>query len=78
MSEAIKLHLNPEISRLLRQRFKDDEAALQAYVEGLIEESISKSAAPAEAPDKAKDSLEDYLNSGPSGSRSYGVKGQGW
>lgn len=74
MSNKVTLNIDPDLYQQLEQRFKDDEQGLQQFILEAIRKQLQD---PPPFPDK-KDDLESYLQKGSSGSRTYGVKGQGW
>jgi len=72
MSKKVTLNIDPELYQQLEQRFKDDEQGLQQFIIEAIKKQLQ------DPPPDKKDDLESYLQKGSSGSRTYGVKGQGW
>jgi len=74
MSKRVTLNIDPDLYQHLEQRFKDDEQGLQQFIIEAIRKQLT---GPPPLP-KKKDDLESYLKKGSSGSRTYGVKGQGW
>jgi hypothetical protein len=74
MSKKVTLNIDPDLYQNLEQRFKDDEQGLQQFIIEAIRKQLQD---PPPLPDK-EDDLESYLQKGSSGSRTYGVKGQGW
>ena len=64
MSKRVILNIEPDLYQRLEKRFKNDEHGLNQFIIDPL-------------PDE-KDGLENYLKKGSSGSRTYGVKGQGW
>ena len=76
----LKLELNAKIYHHLKAKFKGDEKAMSDFaVKALIDElskfSTNKNLGDS---DKNEAELKDYLKSIKPGSRSYGIKGQGW
>jgi len=76
----LKLELGDETYQRLKEKFKGNEKAMsdfaaKALTDELLKLSTDKSVADSE---KDKAALKDYLKSIKSGSRSYGIKGQGW
>jgi len=51
-----------------------NEKVMLEYIKKALKDKIKQE----ENPNSPKDSLESYLSKGQSGSRNYGVKGQGW
>ncbi len=80
----LSIPLAPELYQRLKAHCGDDAAAIQAFVAQAVENELARRASEKETnatqPDsKAQEAdLKDYLNKGQSGSRSYGIKGQGW
>ncbi len=74
MSKRVTLNIDPDLYQHLEQRFKGDEQRLQQFIIEAIRKQLTD---PLPFPEK-KDDLESYLKSGSSGSRTYGIKGQGW
>jgi formiminotetrahydrofolate cyclodeaminase len=70
MRRKLNIELEDEIFQKLHTLCKGDDEAIEKYI-------IQAKDAPSDSSEK-KESLEDYLNKGQSGSRNYGVKGQGW
>jgi hypothetical protein len=76
MRRKLNIELEDEIFQKLHTLCKGDDEAIKKYIIQAIKYHVSKDA-PSDSSEK-KESLEDYLNKGQSGSRNYGVKGQGW
>ena len=76
MKLNFNIELEDEIFQKLHTLCKGDDEALQKYIIQAIKHHISRDVPYDITEDK--ESLEDYLNKGQSGSRNYGVKGQGW
>ncbi len=74
MSKKVTLNIESDLYQHLEHRFKDDEQGLKQFIIDAIRVQLM---APDSVP-KTKDDLESYLEKGSSGSRTYGVKGQGW
>ena len=76
----LKLKLDDETYQYLKVKFGGDINAMEDFVKKLLSNEIkNKRLDPTEAEKKnINDNLENYLKSGKSGSRSYGIKGQGW
>ena len=76
MSKKITLNIDQDLYQRLEDRFKRDEQELKKFIINSIKTSLSS---PQSSPEsKEKDELEGYLQNGATGSRTYGVKGQGW
>jgi len=76
MKRNFNIELEDEIFQKLHTLCKGDDEAIKEYIIQVIKHHVSQ-----DGPSKSsegKESLEDYLNKGQSGSRNYGVKGQGW
>jgi len=76
----LKLKLDDETYQYLKVKFGGDINAMEDFVKKILSNEIkNKRLDPNEAEKKnIDDKLENYLKSGKSGSRSYGIKGQGW
>ena len=76
----LKLKLDDETYQYLKVKFGGYINAMEYFVKKILSNQIkNKRLDPAEAEKKNIDNkLENYLRSGKSGSRSYGIKGQGW
>ena len=76
----LKLKLDDETYQYLKVKFGGDINAMEGFVKKILSKEIKKKRlAPKESEKKnTDDNLENYLKSGKSGSRSYGIKGQGW
>jgi hypothetical protein len=74
MSKRITLHIDKNLYRILESRFKDDEQGLQSFIIDAIRTHLK----PSSSSQEKNNDLEGYLKKGLSGSRTYGVKGQGW
>jgi mRNA-degrading endonuclease RelE of RelBE toxin-antitoxin system len=74
MSQELKIELDDQIFQQLKELCKGDKNKMQEYIKKALKIRINQ-----EDPSYShKDSLESYLNKGNTGSRNYGVKGQGW
>ena len=74
MSKKITLSIDSDLYKQLEQRFKDDEQGLNQF----IIDAIKNQSKAANLLPEEEDDLKSYLQKGSSGSRTYGVKGQGW
>ena len=76
----LKLKLDDDTYQYLKDKFGGDINAMEDFVKKILSNEIkNKRLDPTEAEKKNIDAkLENYLKSGKSGSRSYGIKGQGW
>ena len=76
----LKLKLDDETYQYLKVKFGGDINAMEDFVKKILSNEIkNKRLDPTEAEKiNIDDKLENYLKSGKSGSRSYGIKGQGW
>ena len=68
------LNIDLDLYKQLEQRFKDDEQGLNQFIIDAIKNQSKISNLCLEK----EDDLESYLQKGSTGSRTYGVKGQGW
>jgi predicted transcriptional regulator len=76
MKQKLNIELEDEIFQKLHTLCKGDNETIQEYIIQAIKHHVSQDG-PSDS-SKDKENLEDYLNKGQSGSRNYGVKGQGW
>ena len=74
MSKKLVLDIDQNLYQLLEQNFKDDDQALKQFIINAIRVQLKRTNSFSEK----KDDLETYLKKGLSGSRTYGVNGQGW
>ena len=76
----IKLKLDDATYQYLKDRFDGDVNLIEDFIKKMLSKEIKKIRLDPDDLDKknTSDNLENYLKSGKSGSRSYGVKGQGW
>ena len=76
----IKLKLDDATYQYLKDRFDGDVNLIEDFIKNILSKEIKKIRLDPNDLDKnnTSDNLENYLKSGKSGSRSYGVKGQGW
>ena len=74
MSKMINLDIEKNLYRLLELRFKDDEQGLNNFIIDAIRIHLKSTS----LSEEKNNDLEDYLKKGLSGSRTYGIKGQGW
>lgn len=76
----IKLKLDDATYQYLKDRFDGDVNLIENFIKKMLSKEIKKIRLDPNDLDKknTSDNLENYLKSGKSGSRSYGVKGQGW
>jgi hypothetical protein len=76
MKQNLNIEIEDEIFQKLHTLCKGDDEAIKEYIIQAIKHHVSQNDLSDSSEDK--DNLEDYLNQGKSGSRNYGVKGQGW
>ena len=76
----IKLKLDDATYQYLKDRFDGDVNLIEDFIKKMLSKEIKKIRLDPNDLDKknTSDNLENYLKSEKSGSRSYGVKGQGW
>jgi len=76
----LKLKLDDETYQYLKVKFGGDINAMENFVKKTLSNEIKKTRLDPNVSEKKNidDNLENYLKSGKSGSRSYGIKGQGW
>ena len=74
MSQDLKIELDEQVFQQLKELCKGDENKMKEYIKKALKNRINQE----NLPHSPKDSLDSYLSKGQSGSRNYGVKGQGW
>jgi hypothetical protein len=76
----LKLKLDDDTYQYLKDKFDGDINAIEDFVKKILSKEIEKTRLDPNDSEKKNinDNLENYLKSGKSGSRSYGIKGQGW
>ena len=76
----LKLKLDDDTYQYLKDKFDGDINAIEDFVKKTLSKEIEKTRLDPNDLEKKNinDNLEKYLKSGKSGSRSYGIKGQGW
>ena len=76
----LKLKLDDDTYQYLKDKFNGDTNSIEDFVKKILSKEIEKTRLdPNDSKNKnTDDNLESYLKSGKSGSRSYGIKGQGW
>ena len=76
----LKLKLDDDTYQYLKVKFNGDINAIEDFVKKTLSKEIKKKRLDPNDSEKKNidDNLENYLKSGKSGSRSYGIKGQGW
>ena len=76
----LKLKLDDDTYQYLKDKFDGDINAIEDFVKKTLSKEIKKTRLDLNDSEKKKfnDNLDNYLKSGKSGSRSYGIKGQGW
>ena len=76
----LKLELDKDTYQQLKTMFNGDIKAMEDFAKKTITKEIELSNLDQGKKEKKtnKDNLESYLKSSKSGSRSYGIKGQGW
>ena len=76
----LKLKLDDETYQYLKVKFGGDINAMEDFVKKILSNEIKNKCLDSTEAEKKNidDKLENYLKSGKSGSRSYGIKGQGW
>lgn len=77
MKKKLTLDLDEKFYDRLLKHFQGDENALKEYAVRVLE-NHDRDSGDETTSDEIKKGLEDYLNKGSSGTRSYGIKGQGW
>ena len=76
----IKLEFDDATYQYIKSKFNNDKKAMSTYVTNLLMEKVKTDSLNTEKVNikNRTNDLKDYLKSGESGSRSYGIKGQGW
>jgi hypothetical protein len=76
----LKLKLDDDTYQYLKDKFDGDINAIEDFIKKTLSKEIEKTRLDPNDSEKKNinDNLENYLKSGKSGSRSYGIKGQGW
>ena len=76
----IKLELDDATYQHIKSKFNNDKKAMSTYIINLLTETVKTDSLNSEMTNikNRTNDLKDYLESGESGSRSYGIKGQGW
>ena len=74
MSQGLKIELDEQIFKQLKELCKGDENKMKEYINKALKNSLNQE----NLSNSPKDSLDSYLSKGKAGSRNYGVKGQGW
>jgi len=74
MGRNINIELEDDLFQKLHEICNGDEKAMKEYIYNAIKNELSQG----NPSGSSEESLESYLNKGQSGSRNYGVKGQGW
>ena len=74
MGQNLKIELDDQVFRQLKELCKGDENKMKEYIKKALKNRINQE----NLPHSPKDSLDSYLSKGKAGSRNYGVKGQGW
>ena len=76
----LKLKLDDDTYQYLKVKIDVDINAIEDFVKKTLSKEIEKTRLDPNDSEKKNinDNLENYLKSGKSGSRSYGIKGQGW
>ena len=76
----LKLKLDDKTYQYLNDKFDGDINAIEDFIKKTLSKEIEKTRPDPNDLEKkgTNNNLKNYLKSGKSGSRSYGVKGQGW
>jgi len=74
MSPSLKIELDDELFQQLKELCQGDENKMKEYINKALKNRINQE----NLSNSPKDSLDSYLSKGKTGSRNYGVKGQGW
>ena len=76
MKRKLNIEIEDKIFQKLHILCKGDDNAIKEYIIQAIKHNVSQNNLSGSY--ENNENLEDYLNKGRSGSRNYGVKGQGW
>jgi hypothetical protein len=76
MSKELPLKMDAELYQRLVNRFKDNEQEMNRFIVDAIKSQLYEASTDTTADNN--DDLESYLQKGSAGSRTYGIKGQGW
>ena len=76
MSKELSLKMDAELYQRLVNRFKDNEQEMNRFIVDAIKSQLYEASTDTTADNN--DDLESYLQKGSAGSRTYGIKGQGW
>ena len=76
MPRIFQIELEDEVFNRLKEFCNGNESVMQDYIVNNLKEKLNQSNDKISAGEK--DNLEDYLKKSQSGSRNYGVNGQGW
>jgi hypothetical protein len=76
----IKLELDDATYQYIKSKFNNDKKAMSTYAIKILTEKVKTNPLNNKKVNikNQTNDLKDYLESGESGSRSYGIKGQGW
>ena len=76
----IKLEFDDATYQYIKSKFNNDKKAMSTYVVKVLTEKVETDSLNKEKLNikNKTNELKDYLESGEPGSRSYGIKGQGW
>ena len=74
MSKKLTLNIDPDLYQQIEQRFQGDEQGLNQFIIDAIKIKLNT----LDPLPEEEDELKSYLQKGSSGSRTYGIKGQGW
>ena len=76
MNKKLTLELDPKLMDRIRAQCKGDEKSVREFIAQAIEQKLDGISSNKNEPNASD--LEEYLKKGQAGSRTYGVKGQGW
>jgi hypothetical protein len=76
MNKKLTLELDQKLMDRIRAQCQGDEKAIREFIAQAIEHELDRISSNKSEPTPGD--LEDYLKKGHTGSRTYGVKGQGW
>ena len=76
MTRNFNIEMEDKLYQQLKELCKGEKNTMQEYILLALKESLNQEELNKVSKDKTE--LESYLNKGNTGSRNYGVKGQGW
>ena len=78
MNKIISITLKDKTVESLKKLFEDNDEAINDFISKAIDNELKKNTSDKAEQKNDAEGLENYLKSGNTGSRDYGIKGQGW